>query len=238
MRRSYRRQRGLFVGIRGQSNAVGGGTEARTSIYAVPYQQLVYLDPDQLTSYQAQWGPTATRPVNHQGAEFGFADTSIADGAALTLDKWAVSGSAIEMWLPSAGTLYPQSLAYSITSRNTCPGWRNYDAMFWWQGEADAGSLSDAANYGTHLGTLANAWRTDLQNPNLIVCAVRLRADSPMPYTAEERASLEAWGASNPVLNRWVNVDDLPVKPDGIHYDWESLEIAGTRGYNKIVYNT
>jgi len=232
--RGYLRRKSLAIAIMGQSNAGGGGTQVLSPIYEVPYRQYYSTDPDQIDVYVTDWGPTKTRTGDHLGAEFGFADRALDDGILLSIDKWAVAGTSIPRWLPSANDLYPQALAATVRGYNTSPIARKYDAIFWWQGEGDAGLLANALAYGTRLGVMSDAFRADWSNPNLIVCAVRLRADSPRPFTAEERASLEAWSATNPALNRWINVDDLPVKPDGIHYDASSLIEAGKRGYDEI----
>lgn len=226
-----------FIAIAGQSNAVGGGTDkAREPIADVPYREFVAGKNDYSIVIEHDWEPLATRAGGHHGLEFGFvwAATEAGDGP-LAVEKYAVSGTALYRWSPPDGDIYPLALAHLRESQATCPIGRPYDALVWWQGEADGNPVTRAESYGSRLYTFTERLRSDLGLPDLPIVALRLRADSPRQYTAEERASLEAdWREARPSVNLVVDLDDLPTKTDNVHYDTPSLDAAGRRVYEAL----
>jgi len=208
--------------ILGQSNAVGTGTDlARTRVTDVLWREHTEIFfTNELV--ERDWGDLRTRPGGKFGPEFGIAAVAPPD---LTLEKFAIGSTPLApggdrpAWLPSAGEIYPRALAFLASG--PLP-----DFVFWWQGETDAADLEKARAYGENLAALSTALREDLGAPALVFIAGRVRADSPQAYAAEERASLEGWESS---ANLLLDVDDVPVGADGLHYGNLALDEVGRR---------
>lgn len=209
--------------ILGQSNAVGRGIDAsRTPVSTVAYR----AHSDQVSQVVEQlWGPLAIRPTdNGFGAEWGIASAA---NYTIAIEKWARGATVLQpdgsnpSWLPSANDLYPQARSYLLAGPKV-------DFILWQQGESDASSSSAASNYGANMTLLSNALRSDLSAPNLVIIAVRVRPDLPQGFTASLRTSLAGWAGGRNVM---MNIDDVAVGADLIHFDGPSLDIIGQRAW-------
>lgn len=203
--------------ILGQSNAVGLGLDPNRP----PMPDVLWRQ--HAGKVDTDWGPLSTRPDGGFGAEFGIARAAQADGYDVTLEKFAVGSTALSpTWLDELG---PEAIQYLAGE--------NLNFVLWWQGESDALSQTSATSYGDNLIELVSRLRTELDLPELIVVAVQIRPKMvAYPFTVEERTSLETWRASDPILNRVIDVDDLPVDPaNHVHYMNDGLDEAGRRAW-------
>lgn len=89
--------------------------------------------------------------------------------------------------------------------------------MTWNQGEGDSGKLSHALAYSGHLAWMIDTVRDWVGDPDLPFTIARLHADVDRDFAAELRDS-QQWVTEN-VHDTWlVNVDDVPLGPDSVHY--------------------
>lgn len=123
-------------------------------------------------------------------------------------------------WNPSTGILYERAIHRDLEAiaHLQAQGYTvRIKALVWFQGETDAGNLTNANNYATNLAALFAAFRSDLSAPGLKFIVPGLSSKNTTTYKATVRAAQESVAAadSNAVL---IDPDDYPDFLDGTHY--------------------
>ena len=223
----------------GQSNMVGtadaDGLPAalRVPQNDVPFRSYVRLLSG-VTRDDGRFGlqPRPTVDPSH-GPEITFGRTMADAGRLSYLIKYAVSGSSLApsvsdgSWLPDEGDIYPAARAYMQAELATFPSPYELLGVVWGQGETDAGVLSSANAYAPHLRAFRDQLRIDLGLPNLFFLIHGLHPGVAKPYTSIVRAAQEDV-ARDPNCGI-TNVDDMPINPDGLHFDSAAQQVWGER---------
>jgi len=104
-----------------------------------------------------------------------------------------------------------------------------FAGMIWNQGESDASSTQTEQNYTS----LLNSFRTEIETetqpiPNWI--SVRIHQNAALNSTglAAVRSALQNYGSD------FVNVDDIPLAADSVHYTQEGYAEIGIRQFEKL----
>lgn len=225
-----------IVVLGGQSNALGT-TVGTTALNNVVYPTHMLL--------AAQLG-TTPRMAWHDWAGLGARTTF--DGTRMVgpeidmgrrleehqPDRWsllkvAVSSTSMEHWGPSSS--YPSAtdnLFTQLSSRMAAAeGARGARVYFlaWWQGEADAATVTSAEKWGTRMVAFRDALLPRF--PGLVVVFARINDDFSAPGATTLRAQQE-WLAMQPGFVM-IDVDDLAMNADRIHYPLASHLVVGRR---------
>ena len=169
----------------------------------------------------------------------------------IAIVKYGMSGSALERelrsgdgagdwdagpptWIPAEGydgvryhvfkTSAVLPALQAIMDRGDMP---EVAAMFWMQGETDAGNLTAANNYEANLNKLIGTVRTDFGAPDMRFIIGRIRAVMGT-YNVTVRSAMEDVATADP-LAEWINTDDLAVNSDNVHYSAAGLVDMGQR---------
>jgi hypothetical protein len=106
--------------------------------------------------------------------------------------------------------------------------------MAWMQGEADAANAEYAAVYKVNLTEFISDIRNDFNAPEMpVVLGKIVHNPTVYPYTGEIRAAQEAV-ADEDTHVEVINLDDLPLVEDGIHFDTEGVIAMGKRMGNVL----
>ena len=167
----------------------------------------------------------------------------------IAIIKYAMTGSSLEKGLRNegAGDWYSGDLSpnnpyegirykifknsavlpalQAITSRGDS---YSVEALFWMQGETDAGNSNAANNYEANLKELINNLRKDFNSPDMKFFTGVLRARIERTYLNTVRTAMQnvADTESNVYL---VNTDDLALNEDNLHFSSAGLEQLGER---------
>ena len=239
----------------GQSNMVGGQpvsalpAELRGKQNDVLFQYRLRHSRFDTVSESSDWIPLEpTVNLGLVGANYGpeitFADELKAKGAAtpFAIVKVAANGTSLaNNWNPAATKnlieadappLYQVMInkAKSSMDQLRADGYDPRLAGFVWvQGFADSGSYFDSLNYGDNLANLIANVRTDLDAPNLPAIFSRIHADSlRQDYLPELRAGQERVASEDPFA-AIVDIDDLLLGGDSVHYSGSAQVALGRR---------
>ncbi len=224
----------IVVLLAGQSNMVGYGLtgELPPDVASLPPNVKLYVD----------GAPATPNDRERFGPEVGFAH---ALGAAepqqpFILVKFAVGGTSLLAWAPEwtseqaeitnnagAGPLYKRFHDYLADVPLSSDA--RFGGVLWMQGERDARFPQAGSAYFENLYTLIEAFRRDVQQPELpfILGRVNPPADRFLLLDAVRRAQEVAARALPGV--RLVDTDDLTKRDDDIHYDTGGILELGRR---------
>jgi hypothetical protein len=211
----------------GQSNMVGQGDRADLSAPVLTHGALFWDHEHQQWTSQLPDGETTFGP------EVGFAE---AIGASLPelrigLVKHAVGGTSLLAWHPNwsadraaqtknadAGPLYAQ-LQEQITAARAVTPDAPIAGCLWMQGERDTIFPDATQTYYENLLALVTRLRHDVRVPDLpfVLGRVNPPHDEKRPGYATVREAQEQVGSS--VSAQWVDVDDLSMHADQLHFD-------------------
>lgn len=174
--------------------------------------------------------PYAASPPD-AGAELGYARAAIQLGVAASVlqqSKMAVAGVEIDTILLDAN--YSRMVTYA-RAQEAATGHLISDVHLW-HGEADAVDDTRGGNYYARLTTLGGKLRTDF--PGCRIWLMRLNAAATgAAITASGRALVRAaqaqFAADHPSYVWLIDLDDVLLGGDGVHYPQESYWTVGTR---------
>lgn len=108
--------------------------------------------------------------------------------------------------------------------------------IVWIQGEKDSSNNGWANAYAQNLQDLINGVYAHIgQTPTWI--NVRLNSDLVNPPQSKPLSALTTvQNAQETVGDGWINIDDLPLGTDGVHYDAPEVEEIGSRICKKFLY--
>lgn len=95
--------------------------------------------------------------------------------------------------------------------------------FFWIQGERDARDLTEATDYGANLANFVDKVR-ELFGAALPFKLVRLHIDADVEFGDLVRSGQETQ------TDNWIDIDDLTLQGDDLHYTSATCEAVGTRG--------
>ncbi len=104
-------------------------------------------------------------------------------------------------------------------------------AMFWMQGESDAGDSTAASEYEANLTKLLNSVRTDFAVPDMKFVIGRLKSTINRSYVETVIAAQEAVADADE-NTYFIDTDDLQFKSDNLHYSAVGLIGMGERFAN------
>ena len=140
--------------------------------------------------------------------------------APYTIVKTAVDGTGFEggvgRWAVASNDLAEDFATALLARKNAGTANSRFTPIVWWQGERDATSESFANAYITQF----NLFREYVKNESgldLPWIVIRLHSSSLHPFTSTIRAAQDTLAAQGDVY--LINIDDLPMNPDLLHYN-------------------
>ena len=174
-------------------------------------------------------------PVKQYASEitFGRRVADVISGHSLAIVKVAANGTSLWYdWNPARPDgLYNDLTKFvnQVSQQLVDQGHEvQMDGFVWVQGSGDATTLSAAVNYGDRLSTLVESLRTEWNEPDLPVMFNQLHVNTDRLYVDELRLSQAAYAELDPRAFM-VNVDDLALHPDFIHFQFVSQQDMGYR---------
>lgn len=198
---------GVYL-LAGQSNATGGGDGAGIGpVDGTSYRYRIQnSDGSALREGEgAPVQPVGTARGPRFGPELGFAQET--PGASVV--KFTVNGTGIQRWTPG-GNLHDEWLGFV--------GDEPIQGLLWVQGTANASSTG--AEYRDRLDELAAAF-------GVPIALVQLHVDADRPQADLVRAGQQSFADDAGAC--LVNIDDLPLKDDRIHWATATQMEAGRR---------
>jgi len=136
----------------------------------------------------------------------------------------------------SAGIYALMMDQYQIAT-DSLTGWNipwKFIGMAWMQGESDAANAEDALAYKDNLTEFIKDIRHDFNAPKMPVVLGRIVHNPTVyPYTGDVRMAQETVAKDDPLV-KVVDLDDLPLVEDGIHFDTEGVITMGERMGNAL----
>jgi hypothetical protein len=210
----------VFI-LAGQSNATGNGfvpaLNPGDAVVAQPQNSLYqYLTTDGETTEWAPLGPRWETQVNgYFGPELSFAQAMERRlGEPVAIIKVAFNGTTLDWkWKPSRNVLYPILVDKVLSALATFPGDYTLSGFLWVQGEGDANLLYEAEAYGDNLQALHAAITEDIGSMPFLYNQLHVNVARTFPEVVREnQASVQS-------ANMWmVNIDDLSLGPDSVHF--------------------
>ncbi|RBP38656.1 carbohydrate esterase-like sialic acid-specific acetylesterase [Roseimicrobium gellanilyticum] len=213
----------------GQSNMAGRGVVE--AVDKKPHERVVMFTKEQ------KWAP-ALDPLHFDkpiagvglGSTFGRVMADANPGVTIGLVPCAVGGTPLERWQQDKD-LYKAALVRikAAMKDGTLKG------ILWHQGESDSGDLEKSKTYATRLAAMVEAWRKDLDAPNVPFVAGEL--GDFLAETSKDGKPVH-WKLVNeqiaqiPTLVKNAAVVDssgLKHKGDVVHFDSASLRELGKR---------
>ncbi|HMP80509.1 MAG TPA: sialate O-acetylesterase [Pirellulaceae bacterium] len=223
----------------GQSNMVGGGhVDHLPPGFPLVQNNVLYTQNVSSTMIE-DWGPLQPRLTENQairrwyGPEltFGKLFTEQAPQRQLGIIKFARNGTALHSnWSPTGNTRasfynFVDSSLASLAAQNYTPVIRG---MVWVQGEGDANILANAVAYGDRLAEFVDEIRDRYHAPDMMFLFNQAHINLSRPYTAQLRDSQAAFAQA--AHRTWmVNIDDLSLKSDWVHFTSETQQQLGYR---------
>jgi len=164
------------------------------------------------------------------GPELSFAHAMYEKGRRIAVVKVAANGTALDRdWSPPRASGWGQKLVErtqdALAALIAAGNQPRISGLIWIQGEADAGRLESASNYGRNLSGLITTLRTSLLS-KFPVYLSELHAGAAVAYGQRVRDEQERVGAVPGY--HLIDVDDLTIL-DGLHYDQASSIALGER---------
>ena len=178
-------------------------------------------------------------PGSFFGPELAFgSDMSYANpDEQVVIIKFAVGGTDMfEYWttptreFPDGGILWNQLqdvMGDAFTTLGDMGYEYHVEAFLWMQGESDSDKKYRAKAYNKNLTNFISSMRYYVGNPELPFILGRIR-DSGQPHADMVREAQVNVSMNIPNVY-WIDTDDLPWLPDGIHYDEASMIELGHR---------
>lgn len=214
--------------VGGQSNCEsGGGGSAVIGTHAehVWHWMLYDADLDQVEDESGSWVSLAPRSGAKFGPHHAFAAEADYPDEYAFLQVWRAA-SPLSEWMDGQPLWENiESKWAAVTAQLAEPPF--VQGLLWVHGEGDATAESTADNYGLSMTTLMSQWSA-LTGRRMPVILNRLHGDTDRPYTTNLRAAQAAFVAGYPgaVL---VDIDDLALDDDHVHFTAATLEEVGRR---------
>ena len=106
--------------------------------------------------------------------------------------------------------------------------------MAWMQGESDASDYQWALDYQNNLSTFLADVRADIMAPDLPVVLGQIADGNSYPYTNEVRLAQQAVANADPLVTL-VNLDDLEMETDNVHFLGQGIMSMGERFAESII---
>lgn len=223
----------------GQSNDIGAGLtqvlppELQVPQPGVPYIYKIYLTiPGAIPDEASLW--TTLRPRGTAaGPQVTFGATMTTLGHRVAIAQFDISGAGLANGNWQNSPPFPETrvkemfdfLDWTVAAA-TFP--TNIKGLLWNQGETDASSSRPEwwPVYRTNFESqIVGPFRAKY-GANLPIITTELNINSVSAGTSTIRAQQVAWAAAD-VNGHLVNIDDVPVKADGVH--WTSSVLDGQR---------
>ncbi len=225
----------------GQSNMVGGGHVDHLPPGFPLVQDAVLYKHDSGSGLTDPWGPLQPRKTNNSNSSirrwygteltFGHGLSQRYAPQQLGIIKYGRNGTALYSdWSPS-GVTRANFFAFVDKGLDELRGLGfkpNIIGLVWIQGEGDANTLSRATAYGDRLAEFVSTVRAHYNQPKISILFNQAHVQLARAYTPQLRASQAAYAASDP-LAFMINIDDLWLKPDRVHFTSETLQVLGYR---------
>jgi hypothetical protein len=240
--------------LAGQSNMVGYGMEGDLTpaektanpvikVFGNDWVQRNALDPLDINTGQLDRVSNECPPPPLQTGEvcapmrvgpgLFFARNMVANGAVgIVLIPCAKGGSSMDKWVTTS--LSRDSL-YGSCIQRARQYYGNYpiSGVLWYQGEADTQNYDEVSNWPRKFRTLVDAFRRDLNRPNLPVVMVGLADKATDPTTAENFPWWTAMQSNQANINypctAHVSAKGLPLRPDQVHLTTDGQRMLGPK---------
>lgn len=107
--------------------------------------------------------------------------------------------------------------------------------FIWMQGEADATWAEDSDRYDAHMRGLIQQLRNDLKQPEMSVVIGRISSHFSGTSHGDKVRQIQVDVAESDPLVEWIDTDDLPRAPDGVHFSKEGYLMLGQRFAQKAI---
>ena len=154
-------------------------------------------------------------------------------GANVGLIPCADGGTSLDEWMPG-GLLYDHAVFQSRLAQRTS----TLKAIIWHQGESDCVRDELVESYPQRFAAMIAQLRKDLQVGNLPVIIGELSQDLSEKWCGGRQKRLNQLLQTIPqvVPNCVVaSAKELPLKPDGLHFNAEACRILGQRYFQKYL---
>lgn len=218
--------------LAGQSNALGDGTPVHLpQELQVPYEPVQFAwqlsCPDRAMDPCIYEGYGMLQPLDTHGVEISWG-RAFPDGSLLL--KAATGATDLRTdWHPDpgrGGTLYGRMVDWIQSWIDATVG-AELRCFAWIQGEGDTGRRSSTEEYSSNLDQLIKSLRLDIGD-GLRVVVVQLHRDITAPYAVAIRLAQRCVADHDDGVFL-VDVDDVPLGPDGLHYQSAALVTIGER---------
>ena len=219
-----------LVLVTGQSNALGAGTSFDEFLDASSNQVMAYTDTGwEVASlnqvWDLNWFPRtdpATPPSNNFGFHFGKRVADQAPGRVVGIILLTAPGEPISHW-DNDSQFFNQTRDKVSRAINELPYKSKLDAILWHQGESDG---EDRDEYGAALYDLIERFRSEPWFGDNLPFICGETAESPVNrQLARLNTDADEWTAC-------VGAEGLPVLPNTVHFNAESLRTLGGRYAN------
>jgi hypothetical protein len=222
--------------LMGQSNMAGRG---------VPEKEDLTTHPRVLVFTRSNGWEIAVEPITRgerkkipgvgPGLAFGKAMAEANPEMIIGLVPCAVGGTPLQRWERGAD-LYSNAVvrAKAAAEFGTIAG------ILWHQGEADAGTETNAATYGERLAKMVAALRTELKSPYLPFVAGQIgefnykREGNPLPFSRNVNETLGNISKRVPFTACALS-KDLAHKGDQLHFSSEAQRELGKRYAKEMI---
>lgn len=234
--------------VAGQSNAVGTGANAATlppELAApqtdIPYWYNIHEDegPPGFIDLQALrdrngasyfptfFGPelSAARLIQDGQPEQNYVVVKVCTGGTDLANDWNPDDPESLYWVLFSELV---SVELALIADEQTP---RIAGMLWMQGESDAQNAPDAAAYEDNLRAFITRFRDDHNVPSMPFVMGRIHGGTPnfiLPFSDEVRAAQFAVASEDP-LTTMVNIDDIPLFVDLLHFGTDATITMGER---------
>lgn len=226
----YKTSDHLFFTISGQSDAVGTNTGTQYSPHlikamirvfiwtGIKYENLEYLVNNQGNTHAAELNLGYI--ASHLTSGNVYIMKKGQGGTSLAVD-WADGSALWNDFVSDQNDAYNWLIADSKKVR--------YIGNWWNQGQNDANDLGFSNDYRDNLTGLVNRFKRDCVGiaEGWQFVTVRLSSKLQYPYLATVREAQEEW--------KYVNVDDLDISSDGVHFISDAQNVMGERFLAKCI---
>ena len=160
------------------------------------------------------WQNLAPRTDGKYGPEVPFGWALGGDSA---IFHFVVNGSAMASWLRVFLPEMLTALDLAVIDLESRGDSVRHAGMIWTHGEGDARDNLRADAYADGLVDLIDEVRQHIGTPDLPIVISQLHADVDRPFTSEIRQG-QQWVSENVAVTQLINVDDVELRSDRIHY--------------------
>lgn len=181
---------------------------------------------------------------NQWGAEMSFlVELAAATGDTVYCVKYAIGSTclakkttAIDWSTSSTGEYFDGIVSHINTAKSAIPGSYTLDGVFWYQGECDGVSVTDARAYKINITSFYSTLKTRISEPNLKFFITRIKNVTPHGsalYSETVRFYQLRWALSD--VNAYsVSVDSLGVQSDYTHLSAQGYIDLGIKYKNAV----